>query len=60
MAIDSSKVQRWSSRARKSVSTFILSDVNAHKSNHNVQIDVSDERGLYCPGKSPSVVERGK
>ena len=44
MPTDSSKFQRRSSRARKSVDTFILSYVNTQKSNHNAQIDVSDER----------------
>ena len=36
--------QRRSSRVRKSVETFILSDVNAQKSNPNAQMDDSDER----------------
>ena len=50
-----------SSRARKSVDTFILPDVNTWKSNHNAQIDVSDEReNSITLEKSPSVDERGK
>ena len=45
MPIDSSKFQRRSSRARKSVDSVILSDENTQNWNHNAQIDVSDERG---------------
>ena len=45
MLIDSSKSERRSSRSRKSVDAFILSDVNTRKSNHKAQVDVSDNRG---------------
>ena len=46
MQIDSSKFQRRSSRARKLVDKFILTDINIRKSNQNTQIDVSDQGKL--------------
>ena len=47
---DSSKFQRRPSCARKSVDTFILSDVNAQKSKPTTLIHVSDKRGdLFAP-----------
>ena len=49
MPIDSSKTKHQSSQSRKLVDSFILSDVNTRKSNHNAQVDVSDNRGtLLC------------
>ena len=61
MPIDSSKSKGRSSRSRKSVDAFILSDVNTRKSNHNAQVDVSDNRGdSIALEKSPSVDTRGK
>ena len=58
---DSSKSKRRSSRSRKSVDTFILSDVNTRKSNHNYQVDISDYCGDYIAlENSPSVDTRGK
>ena len=50
-----------SSRAWKSVDTFILPDVNTWKSNHNAQINDSDQRGdSIAVEKSPLVDEREK
>ena len=45
MLTDSPKSSRRSSRSRKNVDAFILSDINTQKSNHKAQVDVSDNRG---------------
>jgi len=59
MPLDSCIFQRRSSRARKNVDNFILSDVNTQKSTHNAQIDVFDfDRRTDEREKSPSVDER--
>ena len=44
MPTDSSKSTRRSSRSRKSVDAFILSDINTRKSDHKAQVNVSDNR----------------
>ena len=62
MPIDSSKSQRHSSRVRKTVDTFILSDVNTQKSKPTTQVDDSDEHGdsFARIKKSKKVDEREK
>ena len=62
MPIDSSKSQRHSSRVRKTVDTFILSDVNTQKSKPKTQVDDSDEHGdsFARIKKSKKVDEREK
>jgi hypothetical protein len=54
MPTDSSKSTRRSSRSRKSVDAFVLSDINSRKSNHKAQVDVSDNRGdSIVPKRKP-------
>ena len=59
MPIDSSKFQRRSSRARKSVDTFILSDVNTRKSMFQMSVGtITQEKSLSFDKREKCQISR--